>query len=124
MLWGADGKRPGCGRLADERIPGIFTVFASLETHHEAAFQAPACWGLKKFVLVWVLCAWWCCFPPLFSSPSHFCLNHLVLKCCSELGEDRQESSASLMGAQGFGRRCGEPGAGWEEAVSPLNYVL
>lgn len=55
MLWGADGKWSGCGSLSDERIPGIFTVFASLETHHEAAFQAPACWGLKKFVHVWGL---------------------------------------------------------------------
>lgn len=67
MLWGADGKWSGCGRLSDERIPGIFTVFASLETHHEAAFQAPACWGLKKFVLVWVLCV--CYF---FSFPFSF----------------------------------------------------
>lgn len=53
MLWGADGKWSGCRSLADERIPGIFTVFASLETHREAALQAPACWGLKKFVCVW-----------------------------------------------------------------------
>lgn len=55
MLWGADGKWSGCGSLADERIPGIFTVFASLEMHREAAFQAPACWGLKKFVCVCVV---------------------------------------------------------------------
>lgn len=52
MLWGADGKWSGCGSLSDERILGIFTVFASLETHHEAAFQAPACWSLKKSVCV------------------------------------------------------------------------
>lgn len=119
MLWGADGKWPGCGRLAAERIPGIFTVFASLETHHEAAFQAPACWGLKKFVLVWVLCAWWCCFPPHLLIPFSF-----LFKSPGFEAEDGQESSSDLMGAQGFEKRCGEPGAGWEEAVSPLNYVL
>lgn len=63
MLWGADGKWSGCGSLSDERILGIFTVFASLETHHEAAFQAPACWSLKKSVLcVWLLFFLFCFF--------------------------------------------------------------
>jgi len=69
MLRGADGKWSGCSSLSDERIPGIFTVFASLEAHHEAAFQAPACWGLEIFVRVW----WFVFFFSFFLFlPSHF----------------------------------------------------
>jgi len=67
MLWGADGKWSGCSSLSDERILGIFTVFASLETHHEAAFQAPACWGLKKFVCACVVVFFIVFFSPLVS---------------------------------------------------------
>lgn len=97
MLWGTDGKWSGCGNLADERIPGIFTVFASLEAHHEAALQAPACWGLKKFVRVWV-----CGFGFFLSL-----LISLQVTCfCSVAHKEDREPAGPEFGREGEGSVC------------------
>lgn len=97
MLWGADGKWSGCGSLADERIPGMFTVFASLEVHREAALQAPACWGLKKFVCVRV-----CGFVFLLSL-----LISLRVTCfCSVACKEDQEPAGSELGREGEDSVC------------------